>query len=116
MTRPVRNVRVLLEQRPIETERLPQLRHFLVGRALAQHRLGRVAGYEVDEGEDERRDAEQDGNREQQPPDQVSHHSIRPEGLRPSDSPTRALAHRFDGALRARGSLAALARETDIDG
>jgi hypothetical protein len=29
-----------------------------------------------------------------------------PEGLRPSDSPTRALARRFDGALRSRGSLA----------
>jgi hypothetical protein len=32
------------------------------------------------------------------------------EGLRPSDSPTRALARRFAGSLRARGSLAALAR------
>src|SRR4029450_4350339 len=32
------------------------------------------------------------------------------EGLRPSASPTRALARRFAGALRARGSLAALAR------
>src|SRR4051794_26813051 len=28
------------------------------------------------------------------------------EGLRPSDSPTRALARRFDGSLRSRGSLA----------
>src|SRR5438876_11575946 len=28
------------------------------------------------------------------------------EGLRPSDSPTRALARRFAGALRSRGSLA----------
>ena len=35
-----------------------------------------------------------------------------PEGLRPSDSPTRALARRFVGSLRARGSLAALARMT----
>ena len=32
------------------------------------------------------------------------------EGLRPSDSPTRALARRFAGSLRPRGSLAALAR------
>src|SRR5688500_16602896 len=32
------------------------------------------------------------------------------EGLRPSDSPTRALARRFAGSLRSRGSLAALAR------
>ena len=32
------------------------------------------------------------------------------EGLRPSDSPTRSLARRFAGALRSRGSLAALAR------
>src|SRR3954466_8264994 len=28
------------------------------------------------------------------------------EGLRPSDSPARALARRFDGSLRSRGSLA----------
>ena len=32
------------------------------------------------------------------------------EGLRPSDSLTRALAHRFAGSLRSRGSLALLAR------
>src|SRR5215471_1115886 len=32
------------------------------------------------------------------------------EGLRPSDSPTRSLARRFAGALRSRGSLAALVR------
>jgi hypothetical protein len=32
------------------------------------------------------------------------------EGLRPSDSPTRALARRFAGALRSRGSLAEFAR------
>ena len=31
---------------------------------------------------------------------------ISTEGLRPSDSPTRSLARRFDGALRSRGSLA----------
>ena len=35
-----------------------------------------------------------------------------PEGLCPSDSPTRSLARRFVGALRSRGSLAALARTT----
>ena len=35
---------------------------------------------------------------------------VRSEGLRPSHSPTRALARRFAGALRSRGSLAALAR------
>src|SRR5262249_8641487 len=33
------------------------------------------------------------------------------EGLRPSDSPTRALARRFAGSLRSRGSLAALVRD-----
>ena len=33
------------------------------------------------------------------------------EGLRPSDSPTRSLARRGAGALRSRGSLAALARD-----
>jgi hypothetical protein len=37
------------------------------------------------------------------------------EGLRPSDSPTRALARRFVGALRARGSLA-VARSRDNEG
>jgi hypothetical protein len=50
--------------------------------------------------------------------DDVFHHSPRPpvgsihltEGLRPSDSPTRALARRYAGALRPRGSLAVLAR------
>ena len=36
--------------------------------------------------------------------------SLNPRGFRPSDSPTRALARRFDGALRSRGSLARLAR------
>ena len=32
------------------------------------------------------------------------------EGLRPSDSPTRSLARRFDGSLRSRGSVAGLPR------
>ena len=36
------------------------------------------------------------------------------EGLCPSDSPTRGLARRFDGSLRSRGSLAALARAPPI--
>ena len=36
--------------------------------------------------------------------------SSQSEGLRPSDSPTRALARRFAGSLRSRGSVAALAR------
>ena len=31
---------------------------------------------------------------------------VSPEGLRPSDSPTRSLARRCAGALRSRGSLA----------
>ena len=35
------------------------------------------------------------------------------EGLRPSDSPTRALARRCAGALRSRGSLAVLARTVE---
>ena len=37
---------------------------------------------------------------------QVAHTTVLSEGLRPSDSPTRALARRFAGALRSRGSLA----------
>src|SRR6476659_3235209 len=36
------------------------------------------------------------------------------EGLCPSDSPTRALARRFVGALRSRGSLAVLARSAFV--
>src|SRR6185436_5993118 len=36
----------------------------------------------------------------------TSSHPALSEGLRPSDSPTRALARRFVGALRSRGSLA----------
>ena len=40
----------------------------------------------------------------------VSRIIVLPEGLRPSDSPARALARRFAGALRSRGSLARLAR------
>jgi hypothetical protein len=41
---------------------------------------------------------------------------ILPEGLRPSDSPTRSLARRFAGALRSRGSLAMLARSASRKG
>jgi hypothetical protein len=37
------------------------------------------------------------------------------EGLRPSDSPTRSLTRRFAGALRSRGSLAALARVVTLE-
>jgi len=36
------------------------------------------------------------------------------EGLRPSDSPTRALARRGVGALRSRGSLVVLARSVFV--
>ena len=36
------------------------------------------------------------------------------EGLRPSDSPTRALARRFAGSLRSRGSLAAARSLTSV--
>ena len=36
------------------------------------------------------------------------------EGLRPSDSPARSLARRFAGALRSRGSLAALVRSRGL--
>ena len=41
---------------------------------------------------------------------------ISSEGLRPSDSPTRSLAHRCAGSLRSRGSLARLARVADSKG
>ena len=61
------------------------------------------------------------------PPDCDAHHLRRPRprpapraalrrlagGLRPPDSPTRSLARRFAGALRSRGSLAALARDSN---
>ena len=39
---------------------------------------------------------------------------ISSEGLRPSDSPTRALARRGVGALRSRGSLAVFARSAFV--
>ena len=57
---------VLLEQRPIEAEARAQLGHVLGRGGLAEHRLRRVAGNEVDQREDERRDAEQhrDGQRQ----------------------------------------------------
>src|SRR5918911_4785610 len=47
----------------------------------------------------------------QKPPTLVSS-----EGLCPSDSPTRALTRRSAGALRSRGSLAALARIVAVEG
>ena len=43
-------------------------------------------------------------------PDDRAARLILSEGLRPSDSPTRALTRRFVGALRSRGSLRSLAR------
>ena len=51
---------VLHEQRPVEAERLAQLRDILGRGAFAEHRLRRIAGHEMDQREDERGDAEQD--------------------------------------------------------
>ena len=72
---PGRNDAVLRQQRPVEPERRPQPRDFLLRRAFAEHRLRRIAGHEVDQREDERRDAEQHRNREQQPPEEVAEHT-----------------------------------------
>ena len=44
------------------------------------------------------------------PQEDLSANLILTEGLRPSDSPTRALARRFDGSLRSRGLTRALVR------
>src|SRR6185295_14502182 len=67
--------------------------------AVVENGAGQLAGDDHVPAFGLRRARRDDGN---------SHHST--EGLRPSDSPTRALARRFAGALRARASLAALVR------
>ena len=75
MTRPVRNARYCASSGRSRPSACRSFVDVLRRRALAQHRLRRIAGHEVDQREDERRDAEQHGNREQQPPDQVASHS-----------------------------------------
>ena len=57
---------VLLEQRPIEPEAVPQLFDVGLRSGLAEHGLCRVAGDEMDQRADERRDAKQYRNREHQ--------------------------------------------------
>ena len=65
---------VLHEQRPVEAEPLAELRDVFRRGAFAKHRLRGIAGNEVDEGKDQRRHAEQDRDRQQQPADEVSMH------------------------------------------
>ncbi len=66
---------VLLEQRAVEPEPAAELLHVGLRGGFAQHRLRRVAGNEVNQREDQRRDAEQHGNREHEAPRQVTKHS-----------------------------------------
>jgi uncharacterized protein (TIGR02246 family) len=61
-------------QRVIQTQPCAQALHVLRRRRVAEHRLRRIAGHEVDEGEDERRHPNQDGDREQQAAHQVAEH------------------------------------------
>src|SRR5204862_201241 len=58
---------VLQVERTIEAEPAAQFDDALLRRALAEHRPHGIAGDEVDEREDEGRDAQQHGNREQKP-------------------------------------------------
>ncbi len=57
---------VLLQQRAIEPELRAQLRHVLRRRALAEHRLHRIAWHQVNEREDERRHPDEHRDRQQQ--------------------------------------------------
>ena len=77
---------VLHVQRPIEPQSAAQLRDVLRRRALAEHRLNRIARHEMDEREDERRDAHKDRNGEQQPADQEACHADRPRRVMPGQS------------------------------
>jgi hypothetical protein len=61
---------VLLDERTIETEARSQFRHVLRRCRLAEHRLRRIAGNEVNEREDEGRDAEQYRDRQRDAPRQ----------------------------------------------
>ena len=58
---------VLDVQRAIEAELRAQLHDLLRRRALAEHRLDRIPRHEMEEREDERGDAQQDGDGQQEP-------------------------------------------------
>ncbi len=66
---------VLREQRTIESEPRAQLRDVLRRRALAKHRLHRVAGDQVNQREHERGDADQDRDGQEQSANQESRHA-----------------------------------------
>ena len=55
--RPSQERAVLDVERPVQTELLPEVGDILAGRALAEHRFDRVAGYQMDERENQRCDA-----------------------------------------------------------
>ena len=78
---PTRNDLYCDKERPVETERVPQLGDFFLRRAFAEHRLRRIAGHEMDQREHERRDAEQHGNGQQQPAEEISKHECSPENI-----------------------------------
>ncbi len=65
---------VLDQERPIEAEPPAQIGDVLRRRAVAEHGLHRIAGHEVNEREHERRDAQQDGNGQQETANKKSNH------------------------------------------
>ena len=100
----VGQVRIVIQDATIEHDN--QARRRLVGRACHDIAQQQVRGADDTSGEVDRI-LELDADFL---PDDIH---ILPEGLCPSDSPTRSLARRFAGALRSRGSLAVLARTAE---
>ena len=75
-------------------------------RGFAQHRLRRIAGNEVNEGEDQRRDAEQDRDRQHEPPREVTSHAQDSTSARGRGRARRARAISFEQALTREPQLA----------
>ena len=67
MSHATEKVEVLLDERLVEAEPMPEGFDFFLRGGFAEHRLRRIAGDQVDQREDQRGDAEQHGDREQQP-------------------------------------------------
>ena len=66
--------RVLHVQGAVQTEAGPQFDDAFRRRCIAEHRLHRIAGDEMNERKHERRDAQQDGNGKQQPANEKPGH------------------------------------------
>ena len=71
---PLTNATYLHEERPIEAETGPHFSHVLRRRAVAKHCLDGITRNEMNEGEDERRHAEEHRNREQETPEKKTNH------------------------------------------